>query len=121
MRVAIIDQRYLTFKCPGCGDIHSIPVDAGRWTWNGDVDRPTVSPSLLVTSGHYIERLEPRYCWCQFNAERVAKGEEPTDNSCYRCHSFIREGQIQFLPDCSHALSGQTVDLPEITDVTPFT
>ncbi len=33
-----------------------------------------------------------------------------------RCHSFIHSGKIQFLPDCDHALAGQTVDLPEIPD-----
>ncbi len=29
------------------------------------------------------------------------------------CHSFVRDGRIQFLPDCSHKLAGQTVDLPD--------
>lgn len=32
----------------------------------------------------------------------------------YRCHSFIEGGRIRFLSDCSHALAGQTVELPEI-------
>lgn len=31
-----------------------------------------------------------------------------------RCHSFVKDGKIQFLSDCEHALAGQTVDLPEI-------
>jgi hypothetical protein len=30
-----------------------------------------------------------------------------------RCHSFVREGRIKFLSDCTHELAGQTVDLPE--------
>jgi hypothetical protein len=29
------------------------------------------------------------------------------------CHSFVRDGQIQFLGDCTHALKGQTVERPE--------
>lgn len=32
------------------------------------------------------------------------------------CHSFIRDGQIQFLSDCTHALAGQTVPLPAWPD-----
>lgn len=30
------------------------------------------------------------------------------------CHAFIREGMIEFLSDCEHALAGQTVELPEL-------
>lgn len=30
------------------------------------------------------------------------------------CHSYITDGKIQFLSDCSHSLAGQTVELPEI-------
>jgi hypothetical protein len=110
-------------NCPGCGDKHIVtaPAPAGytesphyanspRWTWNGDLERPTFSPSLLVTSGHYAkgrETPDPAGCYC--NAD-----EDFGPWACYRCHSFIREGRIQFLSDCTHALAGQTADLPEI-------
>lgn len=30
-----------------------------------------------------------------------------------RCHSFVVDGQMQFLGDCTHALAGQTVPIPE--------
>ena len=30
-----------------------------------------------------------------------------------RCHSFVRSGRIEFLSDSTHALAGQTVDLPD--------
>lgn len=29
------------------------------------------------------------------------------------CHSYVRNGQMQFLGDCDHALAGQTVDIPD--------
>jgi hypothetical protein len=29
------------------------------------------------------------------------------------CHSFVTDGRIQFLTDCTHAFAGRTVDLPE--------
>jgi hypothetical protein len=33
-----------------------------------------------------------------------------------RCHSFIANGQWQFLGDCGHALAGQTVDMVPLPD-----
>lgn len=33
-----------------------------------------------------------------------------------RCHTFIRAGKIEFLGDCTHALAGQTVALPDWPD-----
>lgn len=29
------------------------------------------------------------------------------------CHYFIKAGRIEFCGDCTHALKGQTVDLPD--------
>lgn len=72
--------------CPGCDDAHAIRD--GLWEWDGNVDQPTISPSILVT--------------LEFGAPGL------TDR---RCHSFVRNGQWQFLADCTHALSGQTVPM----------
>ena len=84
------------FHCPGCDDEHVIPTEPyrGGWTFNGDESAPTFSPSILV---------HPSQKW--------------TDNGAVdtpRCHSFVTAGRIQFLTDSTHALAGQTVDLPEI-------
>lgn len=81
------------FDCPGCGEPHQVPtVGPKAWGFNGDVSRPTFSPSILVTWRHH-------------------DGEETHEHTC---HSFVRDGRIEFLSDCSHALAGQTVDLPEV-------
>lgn len=37
----------LTFHCPGCECTHYFELDTGRWTWNGDIEKPTCSPSLF--------------------------------------------------------------------------
>jgi len=29
------------------------------------------------------------------------------------CHSFVTDGNIQYLGDCTHELAGQTIELPE--------
>lgn len=30
------------------------------------------------------------------------------------CHSFVENGMIRYLDDCTHSLVGQTVELPDI-------
>lgn len=111
MKVKHVEGDRLTFTCPGCKDTHTFRVGNGGWSFNGDVDRPTVSPSLLVTTGHYCERANADGCWCTYNAENP---ENPAPFKCYRCHSFIRDGRIEFCGDSTHDLAGQTVALPEI-------
>lgn len=109
-RVRVAEGGRYTFRCPGCNRNHSVVVAAGQWTFNGDVERPTFSPSVLVKSGHYADHHtagDP--CWCTYNAEHP---DEPSGFDCQRCHSFVRDGRIQFLGDCTHKLAGQTVDLP---------
>lgn len=79
------------FECPACGIIHAFDVvndyraPGDVWQFNGDVNNPTFSPSLLVLS----------------------------DNSKYRCHSFVRNGNIEFLSDCSHEYAGKTIELKD--------
>ena len=29
----------------------------------------------------------------------------------HRCHSFVTDGKIRFLNDCTHEMAGETVDL----------
>lgn len=101
----------IAFRCPGCGDMHVVPVKgAGAWTWNGSLETPTLSPSLLARSGHYVPEWQGDECWCTWN---VSSGD-PAPFTCSVCHSFVMNGRIQFLSDCTHALAGQTVELPDI-------
>lgn len=30
-----------------------------------------------------------------------------------QCHSYLRDGQLEFLADCTHALAGKTIALPD--------
>jgi len=66
--------------CPGCKDTH---IFDSRWTFNGDMEKPTFRASMLVNQ----------------------------DDPKSRCHSFVTDGQIQFLDDCFHELKGKTVPL----------
>jgi len=90
-----------SFFCPGCKCHHGISTTTPGpcWTWNGDVDKPTFSPSLLVRSG-------PKCDPVTHLAPKGAPGQV--------CHSFIKDGMIQFLGDCTHELAGQIVEIPEV-------
>jgi hypothetical protein len=103
---------HVSFWCPGCEETHTVGVGPNGWTWNRDAARPTFTPSILVTSGHYMPSHQAGdRCWCIFNAERP---DNPSSFTCHRCHSFVTGGQIQFLGDSTHALAGTTVPLPEL-------
>jgi hypothetical protein len=101
-----VPGRRVHFRCPGCDDVHGVTVDAGPvvWSWNGDLERPTFSPSILVQGNQWPKDEYPEYYKAAH--PRVAPGDDTI------CHSFVTDGRIQFLGDCTHALAGQTVDLP---------
>ncbi len=84
------DFEEVRFHCPGCDSSHTVRVAGpGAWEFNGDHEKPTFKPSVLLT--------------------------RPGDGD-YRCHSFVTDGQIRFLSDCHHELKNQTVDLPAYTE-----
>lgn len=89
--------KYALFKCPGCECSHEVRVvekdnnERQTWEWNGSMESPTFKPSIL----------------CHFGNHQGHKV----------CHSFVTDGKIQFLADCTHKLAGQTVDLPNVEDI----
>jgi hypothetical protein len=40
---------------------------------------------------------------------------EKLEPKAIRCHTWITDGQVIFLSDCSHEYAGRTVDLLELT------
>lgn len=107
--------RRIGFKCPGCDNWHWMGTaefndDQAVWGFNGNFDKPTFTPSILSRGGHYIPNHQPgASCWC-----KPSDPEYYDETGCYVCHSFVTDGKIQFLGDCTHKLAGQTVELPEI-------
>lgn len=100
--IEITDQEDLVksfmFECPGCKGPHSVnyenksKLDLPVWQFNHNFEKPTFVPSLKV-----------RWPANEFACERI-------------CHSYIRDGKMEFLGDCTHDLAGQTVEIPEWED-----
>lgn len=87
----------LKFRCPGCAEgmisgLHVLPVNSPQhkpsWNWDGNLDAPTISPSIHTVSG-------------------------PRENS-FICHSFLKAGIFEFLNDSTHSLAGQKVPMPDL-------
>lgn len=83
--------------------MHSVPVSGpSAWGFNGSLTAPTLTPSVLVHShGTFVNS----------NLEGDALMAASNKTTTPQCHTFIREGRIQFLSDCTHELAGQTVPM----------
>lgn len=103
MNVIKLTNNRAYFKCPGCNYLHYVAIlcEPPVWSWNGSLDKPTFYPSILVNSYY-----DPPATRDNLNVKNQTRIDTV-------CHSFVRDGQIQFLTDCTHKLVGQTVDLPE--------
>jgi hypothetical protein len=98
------------FICPGCKCGHGIWTEkansmGGVWTFNGNMAKPTFSPSLLIRHPLWTPPVTAE------NFEQWKQAPWPQTQVENVCHSFIRDGMIQFLPDCTHALAGKTVPM----------
>lgn len=106
----------LAFFCPGCECSHWFQIGQGpgpRWKYNGNGDKPTIRESILVRHPTWTPPVTPenmeewkRAPWVQTKVESI-------------CHSYVTDGRIQFLDDCTHTLKGKTVDLPAFDDDEP--
>ncbi|RYE27484.1 MAG: hypothetical protein EOP45_01050 [Sphingobacteriaceae bacterium] len=77
------------FYCPGCQANHIIDTSLlkgkSHHVLTGTYDKPTIRASVLSNS--------------------MGELDKP------RCHSFVTDGKIKFLEDCTHSLAGKTVPL----------
>lgn len=97
----------LLFLCPGCDESHCF--DEKIWQFNGDMEKPTISPSVLVRTVKMPDPI-PRNADGSYKIGADGRVEGSKDSVC---HSFVKDGKIQFLDDCSHDKAGQTLDLED--------
>lgn len=72
--------------CPGCDQVHPIP-DEG-WTFSGNQESPTFTPSV-------------KHTW----------GSKPGSRCC---HYFVTDGVIHYCSDSTHPMAGRSLPLPEL-------
>lgn len=101
------------FSCPACQWDHIIYTNPQNpspnkekscWGFNGDLESPTFSPSILFRVGKYVPGLTPEqiaYC------EEMGRG---TSRYNLICHSFVEEGFIRVLEDSTQN-GGKTMEL----------
>ncbi len=91
----------LYYRCPGCKGEHAVPVlvnkkQANRWEWNGDLEKPTIRPSVKHTYPESFYQAHPN-----------------VKHFC--CHYHITNGVLEYCGDCSHDQSGQNVPMTVFT------
>lgn len=93
----------VAYYCPGCKTLVYLNVDNDgrpRWMFDGNFDKPTITPSVLQKVGPWGE--------CHDVPERIGKVDI--------CHTFVRNGQIEYLGDCTHELAGKNIPMVEIPE-----
>lgn len=98
---------HVMFLCPACGKLkdqgnrahpyHLLPVVRRgetpvvnpSWDWNGDLVKPTLSPSIRAVGVCY-----------------------PGD-----CHFFMRDGYLEFCGDSGHDMKGQKVKMEPVGEL----
>lgn len=144
----LLRRSVLTF-CPGCKSAHPFTIEVGPdhpkgsngipapvWQWDGNLECPTFSPSLLCYNSAHICQDEhpPEICndhdncgerahlilnedWRENGARVYGHNTPHTREPAWgNCHSFLKKGQWQFLNDSAHSLAGQTVPMVPLPD-----
>lgn len=93
-----VEYQALAFICPGCAEfggsgLHLLPVNTQvkqpSWEWDGDLESPTINPSILTRTG----------------------GEKGTV-----CHSYLHNGVFEYLTDSTHSLAEKHVLIPDLPE-----
>jgi hypothetical protein len=106
------------FHCPGCNSAHlvytkqvhltyKVPI----WGFNGNEEKPTFTPSVKISWEHSSPGNAAKADAFYKKHNRNPTREELPYDLHEVCHSFVRDGMIQYLGDCTHHLKGQTVEL----------
>lgn len=113
-KLRTLSDNHLGYWCQGCEMLHQVGVKEGagpRWEWNGNVEFPTFKPSVLTQWYTY----EPPASFDDLELlEKIRSGEIVQTRVNKICHTFITDGVVQFLGDCTHQFAGQTLPLPDL-------
>jgi len=88
--------KMVLFYCSACKTNHAPVIEnynghmGPLWGWNESFDKPTFTPSIRVRGSY--KRIKST------------------------CHSFVTDGKIKYLSDCTHEYAGKTLELSEWED-----
>lgn len=83
--------------CPACSRMHPLP---DGWKFDGDLERPTFSPSF-------------KHTWRAFTSH-TAEGLGQGERYNAVCHYILTAGQVAYCDDSSHAMAGKTIPMPHL-------
>lgn len=89
--------------CLGCSRLHVVPEVC---EFDGDLTFPSFAHSILVT----------------YNGADAGQRIPGPIDPCYMrvpakvCHYFLKRGRVEYLPDSTHSLAGQTLLLPALPE-----
>jgi hypothetical protein len=87
MKAVLAHKDVLVFFCVGCHCKHNVSIP--RWTWNGDTEKPTITPSLVWN----CDPGNPR-----------------------RCHVVVENGVLKYCNDCWHDLHDEQVPMVDVPE-----
>lgn len=85
--------------CPACEEVHVFTLhnsNGPHWSWDGNVDAPSFTPSMLI----------------RVNTPDLPHYQPNAASSV--CHYILTAGIINYCADSTHAMSGQSVPLPDL-------
>lgn len=92
--------------CPACEEIHPLP---DKWNFNGDLEKPTFSPSFKHEG--YLKCKEADGRW-NGKWRRDAEGRTIP----FVCHYILTDGVLNFCIDCTHDMAGKSVPVPKLPE-----
>lgn len=112
----------LAFNCPGCREIHSVPVKSGAndsrspWRWNGNKKSPTIEPSVKCEFTSITEDGWRQWQEWMSGLRKMDNGDR-LDSVEVLCHVVITAGVAHFCSDCTHEMAGKSVRLGPVGEV----
>lgn len=87
------EATHVEINIPGKYSVRVLPLrvndetERNFWTWNGDIEKPTLSPSVSLSYG-----------------------------IGHKCHSWVTDGMVKFLNDSTHENVGKSIELEDIPE-----
>lgn len=115
------DSPNYVFWCPGCKCGHGVWTDhpnkgsGATWSFNGNMEKPTFTPSLKIDSAKTPPADPATGDFKKGPDGKYLIGSDGRPEGCLDqcCHSVITDGVIHFCADCTHELVGQSVPMED--------